>query len=722
MSNNIRIKRNSVAMVSADPSSLAEGELAINLTANPPHLMIGSLGGSSILNVGPVLYSAIADPNAARNGAIWINSSSHEMNFKSGVGWYKLATENDVISSIASALANQTLNSHPDVDTSGVNLDDVLTYTGSPPLWIPQPAVTVSVQSDIVVNSSSPAQIETDFNAMDWTGYGYPNTYLTIAPGEIWSFTWDYDDSSWLWTGGNGTFGMGSTPATISDFAPVAAGTGTRSMVTDNADGTYTHDDGTGLTIEIDTNADTNPFNPAFSGLSPALLSTNVQDALDELHLLYLNVDDNTSSVVDNADGTYTHDDGTGTTVVIDTNKDLNDLDDVNAGSPSNDQALSWNNGAGEWQPKTLVGIGNWITGNNGGDYASAPTATGSNALAIGNSATCPEDDGIAIGTSANVTSGANKGISIGDSSDATEDQSLAIGYLAQATQVGTVAIGDQAAASTAGSIAIGDGSSASGTASIGIGNGATASGENGICIGSKTAGAKCIRLGDGGDETPTATEHRFHVQNGTDFGIRYNRNGQHDITGDNGTTWTQQPLQAGANVYLTSTSGSDQSVSFPFSTMFNSVNSDVTRMEFDISFHWKVEASGNTVDLQFVDTSETARGVNISNVFDHSGAAGTASLETGDLSIIGSLGTETYGAVKVYGTRRPDNNNWVYNFTSNMRLFNTTYTTGATLWMKNGFTTSDNTNPVYKFTMNVTGATSSIGSRMAVSAKFFRD
>lgn len=100
------------------------------------------------------------------------------------------------------------------------------------------------------------------------------------------------------------------------------------SVMTDNANGTYTHDDGTGTTVGIDTNADSNPFDPVVGGVSPALVSTNVQDALDELHDIVLNIDTTTVSVMtDNANGTYTHDDGTGTTVVLSTVASSNPYD-----------------------------------------------------------------------------------------------------------------------------------------------------------------------------------------------------------------------------------------------------------------------------------------------------------------------------------------------------------------------------------------------------------
>jgi hypothetical protein len=57
-----------------------------------------------------------------------------------------------------------------------------------------------------------------------------------------------------------------------------------------------------------------------------------------------------TSSVVmNNDDGTYTHIGGNGKQTIIDTNKSLNDLLDVNAPAPKQGQVISWING--KWQP-----------------------------------------------------------------------------------------------------------------------------------------------------------------------------------------------------------------------------------------------------------------------------------------------------------------------------------------------------------------------------------
>ncbi|MBF4983805.1 hypothetical protein FNJ87_05470, partial [Nonlabens mediterrranea] len=76
----------------------------------------------------------------------------------------------------------------------------------------------------------------------------------------------------------------------------------------DNNDGTYTFTNDNGGVISIDTNAISNPYNNASSGLA----AMNVQDAIDELNGLAANV-----SLVDNTDGTYTFTDAAGNTITI---------------------------------------------------------------------------------------------------------------------------------------------------------------------------------------------------------------------------------------------------------------------------------------------------------------------------------------------------------------------------------------------------------------------
>lgn len=85
-----------------------------------------------------------------------------------------------------------------------------------------------------------------------------------------------------------GMFQVSAGSATVPS-TPTTGGGGNTSVVTDNLDGTYTHDDGTGTTTTIDTRAPSNPF---VSGGS--LTATNVKAALDELEGL---ADTNTTNI-----------------------------------------------------------------------------------------------------------------------------------------------------------------------------------------------------------------------------------------------------------------------------------------------------------------------------------------------------------------------------------------------------------------------------------------
>ena len=78
--------------------------------------------------------------------------------------------------------------------------------------------------------------------------------------------------------------------------------------MTDNGDGSYLFTNANGGTVTIDTNAVSNPYNNATSGLN----AMNVQDAIDELVSSTASV-----SLVDNLDGTYTFTDASGNTVTI---------------------------------------------------------------------------------------------------------------------------------------------------------------------------------------------------------------------------------------------------------------------------------------------------------------------------------------------------------------------------------------------------------------------
>jgi len=78
--------------------------------------------------------------------------------------------------------------------------------------------------------------------------------------------------------------------------------TGAVSVLTDNGDGSYTHDDGNGTTVNIDTRAASNPFNN--SGLNIA--ATNVQDAIHQVHGLAENAERIASNALPTGGGTVT--------------------------------------------------------------------------------------------------------------------------------------------------------------------------------------------------------------------------------------------------------------------------------------------------------------------------------------------------------------------------------------------------------------------------------
>lgn len=102
MANKIQILRN-ITNASTDPATLQEGELAVNLLSTPPYLMVGSAGGSSVLPVGPVIYQA-SEPSTARDGALWVNSSTNKFYFKSNGTWIIL--ESTITTNTTLYLAN----------------------------------------------------------------------------------------------------------------------------------------------------------------------------------------------------------------------------------------------------------------------------------------------------------------------------------------------------------------------------------------------------------------------------------------------------------------------------------------------------------------------------------------------------------------------------------------------------------------------------------------
>ncbi|WP_298351641.1 hypothetical protein [uncultured Dokdonia sp.] len=186
--------------------------------------------------------------------------------------------------------------------------------------------------------------ISAEGNSFDNTGTGLLSTNVQDAIEEINAAIGtvgliDNGDGTYQFTDASGT------TITISDTSI--------STLVDNGDGTYTYTDETGATQIIDTNASANPYDNSTSGL----VSTNVQDAIDEIlnQINSVNVtlidnndgtytftdvlgntttisDTSISTLVDNADGTYTYTDEMGATQVIDTNASANPYDNSTSG------------------------------------------------------------------------------------------------------------------------------------------------------------------------------------------------------------------------------------------------------------------------------------------------------------------------------------------------------------------------------------------------------
>ena len=164
------------------------------------------------------------------------------------------------------------------------------------------------------------------------------------------------------------------------------------------------------------------------------------------------------------------------------------------------DQVLK-TDGAGNLSWTTAAGGGasnNWVTGNGGSDFTSAPTAGGDECLSIGSGAsTAGGYHDIAIGTSASATSG--RSIAIGYSTSCTDGFSVAIGYDVTNTKGDTVAIGRNASVTTDYSTALGARTTCSNTGATAVGRYATTNGMDGTAIGTNAkagTASECTSLG----------------------------------------------------------------------------------------------------------------------------------------------------------------------------------------------------------------------------------
>ncbi|TDQ30830.1 hypothetical protein CLV82_1526 [Zeaxanthinibacter enoshimensis] len=145
---------------------------------------------------------------------------------------------------------------------------------------------------------------------------------------------------------GDGTYDFTDAAGNVTTITDTSIST-----LVDNGNGTYTYTDEAGNTQLIDTNASSNPYNNAISGLA----ATNVQAAIDEVNAAAGTValvdngdgtydftdaggnvttisDTSISTLVNNGDGTYTYTDETGATQSIDTNASSNPYNNAISG------------------------------------------------------------------------------------------------------------------------------------------------------------------------------------------------------------------------------------------------------------------------------------------------------------------------------------------------------------------------------------------------------
>lgn len=155
-----------------------------------------------------------------------------------------------------------------------------------------------------------------------------------------------------------------------------------------------------------------------------------------------------------------------------------------------------WNAG-GTIDAATLQGLtpsqlqgNNWLTANANNDFATAPSAFGTNSIALGNQAQSFGTNTISLGNQTSTSFTGSNAIAIGTQAQSGNTNGIAIG---NASNLGTGFEGTQ------NSIAIGTSAQAISTNSIAIGNGASANGENGTAIGLQAAanGGFSLALGD---------------------------------------------------------------------------------------------------------------------------------------------------------------------------------------------------------------------------------
>lgn len=117
-----------------------------------------------------------------------------------------------------------------------------------------------------------------------------------------------------------------------------------------------------------------------------------------------------------------------------------------------------------------------------------APTATGTDALAIGEAASSSSQGGIAIGEAATVQASSNFSIAIGGGGPTTgASDAIAIGYNSDALNANAIAFGSSSLADADNAIAIGRAADAGGIRAIALGFGAAAGADDAIQLGQGT-------------------------------------------------------------------------------------------------------------------------------------------------------------------------------------------------------------------------------------------
>jgi trimeric autotransporter adhesin len=186
--------------------------------------------------------------------------------------------------------------------------------------------------------------------------------------------------------------------------------------------------------------------------------------------------------------------------------------------------------------------------GGNGG--TGAPSAPGSNSIAIGSAGASASGNSIAIGRSAVATTAGTDSEAIGEGATTSGVSSAAFGTDAKASGASSLAVGNAAIASNADASALGFGASAVGSASNAIGMNATASGTNDIAFGTTAVASGGNSIAEG----PSATASGAGAQA---FGQQATASGQNaSAFGSNATASSTSSIAIGSSAAAVGTAG----------------------------------------------------------------------------------------------------------------------------------------------------------------------